>query len=55
MWMLKYVSCLLDSHDYKGIRWQNSPYQYCVRCGTVKNMEIAHKHYNWVPGKSRAY
>jgi len=55
MWMLKYVSCLLDSHDYKDMRWQNSPYQYCLRCGAVKSMEVPHKHYSWVPGKSRAY
>ena len=39
MWILKYLLCLLQNHNPVNIAWQDSRYQYCLRCGKVEVQE----------------
>jgi len=36
MWILKYLVCLMRNHILTDFVWQDSLYQYCLRCGKVK-------------------
>ena len=36
MWIFKYLVCLMCNHSFVNIIWENSSYQYCLRCGKVE-------------------
>ena len=36
MWIFKHLVCLMYDHIFVNIIWQDSPYQYCLRCGKVE-------------------
>lgn len=36
MWILKYIVCLMHDHTLINMIWEDSPYQYCLRCGKVE-------------------
>jgi len=41
MWIFQYLACLLHGHSFVNITWQDSPYQYCLRCGKVEFQDLA--------------
>ena len=36
MWIYRYTYCLIQQHAYVDITTSDRPYQYCLRCGKVK-------------------
>jgi len=36
MWIFRYIYCLINGHAYVDINSSKVPYQYCLRCGKVK-------------------
>jgi len=36
MWVFKYLICLVLKHIFVNILWEDSPYQYCLRCGKIE-------------------
>ena len=36
MWVLKYIICIIRKHIFAAMSLEDSPYQYCLRCGKVE-------------------
>ena len=36
MWVLKYIICIIRKHVFAAMSLEDSPYQYCLRCGKVE-------------------
>jgi hypothetical protein len=36
MWIYRYTYCLIQQHAFVDITTSDRPYQYCLRCGKVK-------------------
>ena len=39
MWIFKYLVCLKRKHIFINMIWQDSSYQYCLRCGKLELQE----------------
>ena len=40
MWLFKYLVCLMRTHILIDFIWQDSFYQYCLRCGTIEVQDV---------------
>jgi hypothetical protein len=36
MWIISHIFCLFEGHAFIDITHTTKPYQYCLRCGKIK-------------------
>jgi hypothetical protein len=53
MWIYRYTYCLWQKHAYVDITTSEQPYQYCLRCGKVKEPLYVLKNHEYCPVQVR--
>ena len=43
MWSTSYLKCLVQGHTSSAFTYKRMDYQYCLRCGKVKSVDVSRK------------